>query len=148
MEDAAGGGAGAVLRLSMTYIKDSVERSIQEILAREKGKIVDGAVIYVIFGIFETIRYIDGDRHLTGGCNEEFIGEPWYYWYSTVARHLFAPKGVVVQFDAPVCWDNDIQPIPDNELQMIFARIRRIFGKRYKRCRFVVEPPRKVMEIE
>jgi hypothetical protein len=124
----------------VSHIDDKTEQGIQTLFARNKGKSIDGAVIHVIFGLHETIRYIDGGKHLTGGCWLEFIGEPWYYWYSRIARELFAPRGVVVTFDVPVCWDNETMPIPEQELRVIFSRIERSFGKKYKRCRFVLEP--------
>ena len=131
----------------MAQINEAVERGIQKLLARAKGKIVDDAVIYSIFGPYETIRYIDGAKHLTGGCGLEFVSEPWYYWYSTIARDLFAPKGVVVSFDDPVCWDNETTPIPEDELRIILSRIEQSFGTRYKGCRFVLKPPKAQKEI-
>jgi hypothetical protein len=131
----------------MASISESVERELQRVIARNKGKIIDEAVVYAFCYPYETIRYVDGSKHLTGSWGFEFLEEPWYHWHSRIARELFAPKGVVVHFSAPACWDNEVQSLPEDELKMIFRRIERSFGKRYKRCRFVVDPPRKAKEI-
>jgi hypothetical protein len=130
----------------MACISESVETEIQKLIARSKGEIIDDAVIYAFCYPYETIRYIDGDKHLTGSWGIEYLREPWYYWYSTIARLLFAPKGAVVHFDEPLCWDNETISISENERLIIFSRIERFYGKRYKRCRFILDIPRQVKE--
>jgi len=120
------------------------EVEMQKIMARAKGIIVEDAVIYAIGYPYETLRYIEGERHLTGSWGLEYTSEPWYYWYSTVARWLFAPKGAVIHFKTPLCWDDKATPISEDDQQAIFSRIKRALG--YKRCRFVLEPAKQVMK--
>lgn len=63
--------------------------------------------------------------------------EPWYFWISKIARFLFAPKRYALVLASPLCWDNEDDPILQDESRAIIDRIERALRKRYKR--FAVE---------
>jgi hypothetical protein len=76
--------------------------------------------------------YVEGPKHITGDSRWEFVGEPWYFWISNIARSLFAPKRYVLSLAAPLSWDNQGGSIPQEEAGVILDRIERALQRRYK----------------
>jgi hypothetical protein len=113
---------------------DEIEKRVQQMLTRSRPIYIDGASVYILsFRTEYYIRYVDGDKHITADISSEYIGEPWYYWLSNIARYLFASKIHFVRLISPVCWDYENDPIPEERLRDIIPRIEQALSRKYRR---------------
>jgi hypothetical protein len=123
----------------MTKTIKSVEEEIQRILPRSTPIQIDGSLLYMLsFQGDVFYRYVEGTKHITGDYRHEYVNEPWYYWPSYIARFLFSTKQIVLKLDSPVCWDNEDDPISDEDLRGILSRIESALRKRYKRFKIEI----------
>jgi hypothetical protein len=120
----------------MARISEKVETSIQKELPRSASAMIDDAVLYLNIHFF---RYLEGGRHITGDCHFEFVGKP-DLWYPLpgIARELFARKRFVLELESPVCWDNENDPIPEQDLQKIISCIDHGLHRKYKRYKIKI----------
>ena len=115
----------------MAHIGEDVEIRTQKLLPKSVPVVVDDGVLYSNFYFF---RYVEGSRHITGDCHVEFIGGPdRWYWLPWIARELFAPKRFVLELESPVRWDNEDDPIPEQQLNGILSRLDRALRKKCRR---------------
>lgn len=121
----------------MALISDEVETSIQEQLPRSTTITIPGGILYTNIHF---VRYVQGDKHLTGDCFYRLIGDPWH-WMPWLLRELLQPKEFILRFDAPVCWDNQTNPIAVHELEQILLRVTSALRKKYKRFKIEFQEP-------
>ena len=117
-------------------ISDSTEARTQALLPKSTSIAIDDSVLYTNIHFF---RYAEGSKHITGDCEFRFVGrpDPWYP-FPWIVRELFAQKTLVLQFNSPVCWDNENEPIPPDEFQRILAQMEKALKKRFKRYKIEI----------
>jgi hypothetical protein len=124
----------------MQRFSDAVEERIQRILPASTPILIEGSSVYLLsYQNDHFLRYVEENKHLTVGCRREVIGEPWYSSISVIARTLFAPKEYIVELSSPVCWDNELDHIPEDKLRVILSRIIKAVCRKYKRCKIEID---------
>jgi type I site-specific restriction endonuclease len=118
-------------------ISENAEIRIQKSLPKSTAIAMDDFVLYLNVHFF---RYVEGSKHITGGCDYRFAGPRWH-WAPWLVERIFAKQDLVLKFDSPLCWDNESAPIPEEVLQRILSRIERALAKKRKGFKIEIMEP-------
>ncbi len=85
----------------------------------------DGFKVKLFYGT--AVQYFSGERSLTLGAEAFVDPKSWFGWGGYLGVYI----------TKPICWDNESEPMPSDEEDLVLSRIKRGLDELTSKCRFI-----------